>query len=161
MIPGGVLIEEPARVGRGRRIAYALLTGLAWLAWLWLWWPLLGRLAATLGLAPEPSPGPSAVPRTLLKGLAVTAALAVLTVSWSRYNLYRYGRRERRKQVPPVATETLVASLTLDPAEVGRLQAARSAVVHLDPEGRLLRVEMRARLPVPTDEEQPAPVETY
>lgn len=140
-----ILIERP-ELQEGRwRFAWSLVTLLAWSLWFYLWLPLISLVAWAAGiqLFRRHILDPNA--ETYLRSLAlygsVALGLAVVLVSWSLYNLRRFGGLDRRKATPAVAPAQLCEDFGIEMTLLAKLHGARVATLHLGEEGRLERVE--------------------
>ena len=92
---------------------------------------------------------PFVLSKARLTGLGLSVFLflsgsgAALLISWSQYNLRRYGGLDRRRPTPPVRTTELSADFGIEAELLHQLHAAKVMVLHLTAEGRLGRVEVR------------------
>lgn len=134
-----ILIERPERQSWPRRIVYAVLTVIAWVAWGLLWLPALHRLAREWGL---PSRYARWIPDVVLSGLGDLAGIVwlaplslVVFLAWSLYEGRRRTGGERRRRAQPVALPATAQSLGTSVAEVACIQNSRRAVLRIDDEG--------------------------
>jgi biofilm PGA synthesis protein PgaD len=94
---------------------------------------------------------------TSLEGLRVIAVMptlqdygiviafnASLLIGWAIYNYIRFRGSDRRRGTRAVAPEVVARHFGADDALAARMSRARIGVLHLDPEGRILRFESDA-----------------
>jgi len=135
------IIYRPELQPRPQRLLFSSLTALAWIAWLYLFLPLVSVLAWLFGidlfsrfiLGPE---DPAHL-LTLLRYFGVVLIAAVIIIAWSAYNLRRFGGLDRRKTIPPVSDVELCARFNIEPELLERLRASRHTVLGLDAEGQI------------------------
>lgn len=127
----------------GQRTLYSVLTLVAWTVWLYLFVPLLSLLAWWFGVDRFSryllTPADRSDLLTLLGYAGVVVVSAIVIVTWSFYNLKRYGGLDRRKPVPPVSDEDLRQRHGIDAATLAALRQERRLVVQLDPAIRVDR----------------------
>lgn len=134
-------IDAPELLTRRQRTLGALLTGLMWGAYAYLWLPLVSLLAWGLGFefayeVMVEAGGASAL-RTALFWYGVMLVDVVLTVTiWSLLNKWRFAGHNRRTAHPGVADDNMAAyfGVTLD--DLARLRAARGIEIEIDALGR-------------------------
>ena len=76
-----------------------------------------------------------------------------LLIGWALYNWIRFRGADRRRGARPVAPEVVARHFGADDATAARMAQARIGVLHLDPDGRILRFESDA--PEPARVEHP------
>ncbi|RME32881.1 MAG: poly-beta-1,6-N-acetyl-D-glucosamine biosynthesis protein PgaD [Gammaproteobacteria bacterium] len=151
-----LVIERPELQDWRSRYGYGLLTLLAWLAYVYLWLPLISLAAWSLGI--------QLFYRHMIvlegyKGLlellgiyaAVIALLSGIYLGWAIYNWLRFRGVDRRQGMPPVTTEELATRFGIDPAQLEACQQTRRLRVHHDKEARITaidRLEPVKHLPV-------------
>ncbi len=134
-------IDAPELLTRRQRTLGALITGIMWVVYVYLWLPLVSLLAWGLGIefAYEVMvrAGGAAALRTALLWYGVMLADVVLTVSiWSLINKWRFAGSNRRTAHLAVADESMAHyfGVTLD--ELARLRAAQRVELEIDGLGR-------------------------
>ena len=118
-----LILERPDLQTLSQRWGYRSVTVFAWLAWLYLFVPLLSVAAWVAGL--------TLVYELLLQGLDVDELWALLRVysigigtfcgiylCWAGVSFIRFRGVERRKAAPTASTEALAASHSLPAAEI-------------------------------------------
>lgn len=134
-------IDAPELLTRRQRTLGALITGLMWGAYAYLWLPLVSLLAWLMGIefayeVMVRAGGASAL-RTALFWYGVMLVDVVLTVTiWSAINKWRFAGRNRRSAHLGVADASMADyfGVTLD--ELARLRAARRIELEIDVSGR-------------------------
>jgi|GEM_PF-723948 len=137
----GLIIERPDLQPPGQRVAYRVVTAIAWAVWAYLWLPLITLLAWFLGarkfVRELVIPEQSFILATGFVYLLVILTLGATVVIWSRYNLARFGGRDRRQHPPSLSREEMESYFELSDGVLDTLRSGRRTVVHYDPEGRM------------------------
>lgn len=140
------IIHLPDRLGRSRRLAYGAVTAGAWMAYFYLWAPLLTLVAWFIGLRTAYFRlylEQNALDPFLLAALPLIALVcAVVLIGWAEYNRARFrnnDERRRRRTVP----ETEVDQRLGVAEQLGvLLRHSRVAQVSLDPQARPVAVRV-------------------
>lgn len=130
------LIDQPEAVSRSRRTIAGVITLLGWLAYAWLWVPVLTLVAWAVGIRTAWQRlylEHNAVDPFILASLPVIAIVCgLLLIGWAEYNRARFtdaDERKRRKDVDEDAvSERLGAPLQVSEA----LRAHRVVTVTLN-----------------------------
>ncbi|HYW04524.1 MAG TPA: poly-beta-1,6-N-acetyl-D-glucosamine biosynthesis protein PgaD [Gammaproteobacteria bacterium] len=127
-----------------QRGAFAVLSLLGWLAWLYLFVPLLTVLAWAFGVHRFDryvlgSVGVSAFTLSVYAVIIVAAGLTL--VLWAIYNLLRFRGKDRRSPPPTVSEAALASAVGLEITRLRRLRRARVAWVRCDDLGRIAQIE--------------------
>lgn len=130
------LIDQPEAVSRSRRTIAGVIALVGWLAYAWLWVPVLTLVAWAVGIRTVWQRlylDHNALEPFILASLPVIAvACGLLLIGWAEYNRARFtdaDERKRRKDVNEEAVgERLGASLQV----VEALRAHRVVTVTLD-----------------------------
>ena len=136
-----IYIDAPERLTRRQRTVSALLTGLMWAAYAYLWLPLFSLLAWGLGIrfaydVMIEAGGASAL-RSALFWYAVLLVDVVLAVAiWSLLNKWRFAGHNRRTAHEHVADATLAAYFGIAARDLEQLRAARCIAVDIDGQGK-------------------------
>lgn len=143
MNPDDLIVRTPrSRLGW---LIDAVLTALAWVAFVWL------CVSGLLAIFREANAGP-AVPGwgalmptmgTLTLYVVVGMINGVILLAWARYNQYRFAGLQRRAAVPPLANEELAQSFGLPVQRLAALHQAKIAVVEHEPDGAIANVRLR------------------
>ncbi|MDZ7789680.1 MAG: poly-beta-1,6-N-acetyl-D-glucosamine biosynthesis protein PgaD [Xanthomonadales bacterium] len=147
------IIYRPDLQPRGQRVLFSGITLLAWIIWLYLFLPLISLAAWWFGIESFREqvlePGRSGHLVTLSVYAVVVAVSALIIIGWSRYNLVRFRRADRRRPLPPVTTEMTRERFALEADMLRDAQRARILEIDLDGEGRLRSAKVRATIDSP------------
>jgi biofilm PGA synthesis protein PgaD len=140
------IIHLPDRLGRSRRLAYGAVTASVWMAYFYLWAPLLTLLAWFVGLRTAYLRlylAQNAVDPFLLAALPLIALVcAVLLIGWAEYNRARFGNadeRRRRRTVPEQEVDSRMGAAE----QMGvLLRHSRVAMVSLDQHAKPIAVRV-------------------
>lgn len=142
--PGGdqpLIFNRPELQEGRRRWVFWALTFLAWIAWAYLWLPVITLLGWYLGFRTFVREIVLPDPRTMLTSgliyLGIVAFIAILLIGWSRYNLKRFGGADRRRFPGVVADEEVCQWFGISPELLATLRAEPSLSVVYDEEGTL------------------------
>ncbi|QWT21792.1 poly-beta-1,6-N-acetyl-D-glucosamine biosynthesis protein PgaD [Bacillus sp. NP157] len=144
-----ILIDRPEKQSLPRRIVYAALTVVAWLAWGFLWLPALHVLADKLGL---PAAWERWIPGVVLGSareitdIMWIAPLSLLViVAWSFYeSRQRRKTRQRRKKAQPVPLPAAAEVLNTSVHDALLVQESRRAVIQVDGDDHMVVPEADA-----------------
>ena len=141
-----LIIEHPEWQTLRQRTLYGSITLVFWLAWGYLWTPLLTFAAWAFGLSK------SYEHMVTLEGyrgllhlfgiyLLVIACMGGSLLIWAFYNYFRFRGIERRRQRPAVDPTMLGEHYHLDPALLAKWQSCRRLVIHHDDFSNVMGVE--------------------
>lgn len=134
------IINLPQRQGRARRTFFQMLTAMAWVAYLYLWLPLLTLLAWAVGMRTAYGlmyQRTDAVEPFLLLALPLIAAICgIVLLGWAEYNRARFGGEERRQPMPAIGDPEVALVLGADAATADTLRGNRIVVLTLDEHAR-------------------------
>ncbi|MCB1685596.1 MAG: poly-beta-1,6-N-acetyl-D-glucosamine biosynthesis protein PgaD [Pseudomonadales bacterium] len=141
-----VIINARRVLTRRARRRDRLLTLALWALYAYLWLPLISLFAWLLGLQFAYTLVESAGGLASLVNLLYWFGLFVLLISlcivgWSRFQLRRFGERERRLAVPTVTFEQEAAYWDIDRTTLTRLRERQQNSVTFDSDGRLQLLE--------------------
>lgn len=140
----GLIFDSPELQARSHRVIYSVMTFVAWIVWAWLWLPLITLLGWYLGvrtfIREIVIPDSGAMWASGLVYLLVILVIGIFLIVWSRYNVFRFGGEERRREAIPVTDSELRQTFELSPAALGRFRDEDSLVVEHDEEGRVAGV---------------------
>ncbi|NKF22577.1 poly-beta-1,6-N-acetyl-D-glucosamine biosynthesis protein PgaD [Solimonas marina] len=138
-----LIIERPERQAPLQRTLFGTLTLLAWLAYIYLWLPLLTLIAWWLALRTglrvhvlSQAAGEIDYGVLLLTAKMVLLA-CVLMIGWAEYNRRRFQGRERRRPIEQIDVGASAAAFGVGDHTAQQLRTARVAVVHVG-EGALV-----------------------
>ena len=130
--------QEPAS-GRVRTIQ-GLVTLLAWVAYAWLWLPVITVIAWMLGVRTsfvELQIRTYEFDRDTFGILFTLAVVAtVVLIGWAEYNRHKFGGRDRRAAAQNVAPEQIAQSLNASPEVSGHLSRAKSITLAMGDDAR-------------------------
>ncbi|UPG91984.1 poly-beta-1,6-N-acetyl-D-glucosamine biosynthesis protein PgaD [Luteibacter aegosomaticola] len=132
-----IMIDRPEKQSLPRRIAYALLTIVAWLLWGFLWLPALHAAANRLGLPPSWErwiPNEVLGSARELTDIMWLAPLSLLVfAAWSLYDSrQRRKTRQRRSKASPVPIPAAAELLGTTVHEAILVQESRRAVIDVN-----------------------------
>ncbi|SDX24000.1 poly-beta-1,6-N-acetyl-D-glucosamine biosynthesis protein PgaD [Lysobacter enzymogenes] len=132
------LIQKPGSQHPLPRTLWGVVTGAFWLAYLYLWTPVLTLVLWLLGLrtvASELYLRTHEVDPFLMLALPATAAAVVaLLLTWAEYNRWRFAGddAERRTRLADVSLDEVAQSLGASAEVAQALNAGRVSVLHMD-----------------------------
>ncbi|MFK3651054.1 poly-beta-1,6-N-acetyl-D-glucosamine biosynthesis protein PgaD [Lysobacter enzymogenes] len=133
------LIQKPGSQHPLPRTLWGAVTGAFWLAYLYLWTPVLTLVLWLLGLRTVTSElylRTHEVDPFLMLALPATAAAVVAALLiWAEYNRWRFAGldAERRSRLPDVSLDEVAQSLGASAEVAQALNAGRISVLHMDP----------------------------
>nr|CDQ37556.1 hemin storage system protein [Virgibacillus halodenitrificans] len=138
------IIHRPDLQSRRQRGVFALLSGLGWMLWLYLFLPLSTLLGWAFGSERFQSyvidsHEHSWASLTIYAVTVVLAGMALLI--WAFYNYRRFRHADRRRPPAPLTTERLAASFGVSEAQVEHLQRSRVTTLHHDARGHIVGIE--------------------
>ncbi|MCK0746688.1 poly-beta-1,6-N-acetyl-D-glucosamine biosynthesis protein PgaD [Chromohalobacter nigrandesensis] len=139
------IIYRPDLQSRRQRGLFALLAGVGWLIWLYLFLPLSTLLGWAFGSerfqAYVIDGHEHSWSSLMIYAVTVVLAGAALLI-WAFYNYRRFRHADRRRPPSPLTTERLATSFGVDEAQVARLQQGRVATLYHDAEGNITDIEV-------------------
>jgi biofilm PGA synthesis protein PgaD len=141
-----VYINEPQLLSRRHRIGNALVTGVMWALYSYLWAPFVSLVAWLLGFEFAYDVMVRAGGIHVLKevmsfyGLMVFCIIMVVT-AWSLLNRYRFANRGRRQAGKTVTDTEIAKKFALNPTQLKQLKTARAIRLSHDEAGNIDRVE--------------------
>ncbi|MDM1329257.1 poly-beta-1,6-N-acetyl-D-glucosamine biosynthesis protein PgaD [Acinetobacter indicus] len=141
-------IDEPRYV-RNKAAGYGLFF-LGWLAWIWLFLPLITMLlwlfqGYTVYEQLFVISAPQSSFSLFYLGLAIMVFILILLI-WAVYNWLRFRDNERRAFPEHIQTEQLAESFQVDTTEMAYLQQAKNLTLHYDQDGQLEKFEVHQPL---------------
>ncbi|MBN7135589.1 poly-beta-1,6-N-acetyl-D-glucosamine biosynthesis protein PgaD, partial [Lysobacter enzymogenes] len=133
------LIQKPGSQHPLPRTVWGVVTGAFWLAYLYLWTPVLTLVLWLLGLRTVTSElylrTHEVDPFLMLALPATAAAVVALLLIWAEYNRWRFAGSdaERRTRLADVPLEEVAQSLGASAEVAQALNAGRVSVLHMDP----------------------------
>ena len=135
-----IIIDRPELQSKSKRAVYGVLTAALWSFYLYLLLPLATLLAWWLGFTAVYEEmvmrrGWEALLELIGVYGSIVLAMGLAQVGWALINWLRfYGRRDRRREHPPVVSQEFAEPLFLmDTGEFSVWQSAKRLVVHHHP----------------------------
>jgi len=127
-----------------------LLTVVLWVAYAYLWLPLISLGAWYLGIEfawrlVEQAGGPTRLGHLLVWFALFTIVAAGGVIGWSGWQRARFRDDERRRRAPVVTDEQEIEYWQLERGRFDRLRNAQRVLVELDSQGRFLLVADRSQ----------------
>lgn len=143
------IIYRPDLQSRRQRSVFALLSGLGWMLWLYLFLPLSTLLGWAFGSERFQayvidSHAHSWASLTVYAVTVVLAGMALLI--WAFYNYRRFRHADRRRSPSPLTTVRLRDSFGVSEAQVEYLQRSRVTTLRHDARGHIIGIEATSAL---------------
>ena len=127
------IIDKPNLKNLLRNITELSFTSIMWAVWLYLFLPLLNILIWFLGIRyfyveVIKLAGYRELLNLLFKAGWVILAVFLILRLWGYYNYRRFGRRERRKSLPPDGREKMVAYFQVPLEKIEDIQSSKELV---------------------------------
>lgn len=154
------LIQKPGAQHAVPRTLWGMVTGVFWLAYLYLWTPVVTLVLWLLGIRSVTNElylRQHEVDPFLMLALPATAAVVVsLLLIWAEYNRWRFASAssERRGQQRNVPLEEVARGLGASEEVALALNAGRVSVLHMDP-NHALPLSVSAVVPSPPTQSFP------
>ncbi len=140
------IIENPSLQTLRQRFTSSFLTFLFWVFWIYLWLPLVSLLAWGVGvdlfyqeLIAES--GYKTILKMMFWYIIAISTTAVIFIAWAVYNLFRFRKKDRRKEAKVVGTIDLAHYFKIDERQVKKFQKSKYLVIHHDEEGNIKSIE--------------------
>jgi biofilm PGA synthesis protein PgaD len=138
-------IDAPYMLSRRRRLGDAVVTGLMWILYSYLWAPLISLIAWLLGFefaydVMVRAGGIHTLKEVLWWYGIVVACIFLVVAAWSITNRRRFGGHDRRQSGTLVSDDELKEFFELDDETLRRMQSARNIGVLLSEDGRVEQV---------------------
>jgi len=138
------IINRPDLQSFQQKYGQSLITVLFWVLFFFFMRPLIGMVGWIFGIQLFTDimierGGYHALFDLLTWYAGIVVLIGLVLGSWSLYNLYRYGRNEKRKHHPqPVHAGEISAFFHVDPNWLNELQASKKITLEHDAHGRLI-----------------------
>lgn len=139
------IINRPDLQSFQQKYGQGLITVLFWVLFFFFMRPLLGMVGWFFGLQLFTEimlvkGGYHALLELLGWYLVIIIVMGVVLKCWSLYNLFRYGRHEKRRRQPlPITVEEQARHFEVDPGLLEQWQVARRVTLEHDDSGRLIQ----------------------
>ena len=140
-----IIINRPDLQSFKQKYGQSLITVLFWVLFFFFMRPLIGVVGWCFGVQlftdiMIEQGGYHLLFEWLTWYAGVVVLIGLVMGCWSLYNLYRYGRNEKRKNHPqPAQAEEIAAFFQIDPDWLNELQAAKKITLQHDVHGRLIK----------------------
>jgi biofilm PGA synthesis protein PgaD len=143
-MPEIYIIDKPDLKSKGRKLSEMSITTFIWLLWLWLFLPVVNILLWMVGA--QTFYHTLIVDTgyidffTLARRMGLTVIMVFIIMrAWGYYNYWRFGRRNKRKNLPDVTPAKISEIFRLSPDEIVTLQASKEVTFSFNKEGPVIR----------------------
>ena len=143
-MPQICIIDKPDFKSTGRKLSEMSITTFIWLLWLWLFLPVVNILLWMVGA--ETFYHTLIVDTgyidffTLARRMGLTVIMVFIIMrAWGYYNYWRFGRRNKRKNLPDATPAKISEIFRLSPDEIVTLQASKEVTFSFNEEGPVIR----------------------
>ncbi len=143
-MPQICIIDKPDLKSKGRKLSEMSITTFIWLLWLWLFLPVVNTLLWMVGA--QTFYHTLIVDTgyidffTLARRMGLTVIMVFIIMrAWGYYNYWRFGRRNKRKNLPDATPAKISEIFRLSPDEVVTLQASKEVTFSFNEEGPVIR----------------------
>ena len=142
-----LIINKPKWQRRRHRVLFGSLTAVFWVAWVYLWMPVLALAGWTLGVRVGYDEmvvrgGFAGVVGLVKVYTLIIALLGGALLAWAYYNYFRFRGIERRRAFPRVTFANLSERYGIAPQMVEKWSHAKRLVVHHNDHGRVVWAEI-------------------
>lgn len=138
------VISNPTNVPVVRRTFWGAVTAVFWVAYLYLWLPLLTLLLWFLGVKKSYAElylRDNSIEPFVLVGLPIMALIAmVMLVSWAEYNRHRFSGPDRRHGMDDIPLAEVAKRMGASMAVADSLQIAKAVYLHMDGQAQPVRI---------------------
>jgi biofilm PGA synthesis protein PgaD len=142
------LIQRKDKVPKSERVFWGAVTALFWLAYLYLWLPLITLLMWILGFKgafDELETSKGTIDPYVLVSLPLIALTSMITlVAWSTYNRLRFKGRDRRGERPVVGLDMIASTLGVDDHIAAEIRSTKFMTLVMNDEARPTAVRHHA-----------------
>jgi biofilm PGA synthesis protein PgaD len=139
-----LIINRPELQPKAQRVAWSMVTLIAWGFWFYFWLPVVSLVAWIFGVrlfiehmfVEEAQKYVS----SLGNYAVIVLSMAAVLMTWSIYNYTRYGKRNRRKAAPRVEKAEIAEFFKVEMSELIKSQNHRVLVLELSPEGHIEKI---------------------
>jgi len=141
-----IIIELPALQTQRQRLLLAVITGIFWAAWCYLWLPVVSVIEWAFGLPNRYQAfvlhGYSALQEVLPVYCGVISLMGGSLIAWATYNMLRFKGSDRRSGRADMDLDVLADFHAVQPAALARWQEARLLVLDHDESGDIASVTL-------------------
>lgn len=139
-------IDAPHLLSRRRRVSDAVVTGLVWILYSYLWAPLISLLAWLLGFefaydVMVRAGGINTLEDVLFLYGIVVASIFVVVATWSTLNRRRFANHDRRQSGNDVSDSELAGYFALDDETLQKIRSGLVLTVSVNDAGGIDRVD--------------------
>ena len=132
------IISRPDHVRVARRTFWGAVTALFWVAYIYLWMPLVTLLLWFLGVRKgyaELYLRENTIEPFVVVALPIMALIAtVMLVSWAEYNRHRFSGKDRRSAMDDIPLNEVAQRIGTSADVADQLLAAKAVTLHMDSE---------------------------
>jgi biofilm PGA synthesis protein PgaD len=155
-----IIIDNPRLQSPRQRVFYSAITFVIWVAWVYIWLPLLSLVAWIFGYRlfydeMIVKAGFQALVERIGNYSLVILVCGCVFVGWAVYNRLRFRGRERRHAAYPLTTEEVSEYFNVNPDSMRRWHGAKRLVVHHTDTGEIDQVDIRDLASMPDRRPQP------
>lgn len=141
-----MIINRPELQSPLQRVTSRGITFFFWVAWIYLWLPLISLVAWLVGIRlfrehMLDNDGYQALFSDLHAYALTISAITAVLIGWARYNLLRFRDKESRKATMHVDLAAQAQAFKLDPEQLHLWQTAKRLVIHHGPQDDITGVE--------------------
>ncbi len=145
------IIDRPELLPRTERYGFAAITLFFWMIYMYLWLPLMGLVAWTIGLSifyreMFASEGYQGMLELLGIYLIVIFLIAVILGSWAASNYFRFRGMDRRKAVNTVSIGDLSSFFHISTSDLLRMQKSKNLTISMNGDGKMVSIKETADL---------------
>ena len=142
-----IYIDVPHLVSRQRKVGDAVVTGLMWILYSYLWAPLISLIAWLLGFEFAYNVmirlgGLNTLPALMVWYVGMIVSIVLAVTLWSGINRLRFSGSDRRKAVAPVTEDEIADFFDLEPSSLLAMKESKICRVTLDDNAVIERVTM-------------------
>jgi biofilm PGA synthesis protein PgaD len=155
-----VLIDSPELLSRRHRVTDAVITGLMWVVYSYLWAPLISLVAWLLGFefaydVMIRAGGLETFKEVIGFYSIVVAVIFVVVASWSMINRRRFAGKDRRTEIESLSDQEIAAYFGIQDEQLTALRGSRVSRIKVNEEGQIESVEAQV---LSMEEESTRPV---
>lgn len=150
--PLAPIICNPDHVPAARRTFWGAVTAIFWVAYIYLWMPLITLLLWILGIRKgyaELYLREHSIEPFIFVALPIMALIAtVMLVTWAEYNRYRFSGHDRRKAMDDVPLKKVAERIGATSAIASGLQRAKAVTLHMNEDANPVGVSVLPIMPL-------------
>ena len=145
-----LIFTDPSLAPLRQRFGWALVTAFFWVAWIYLWLPLVTLLFWMLGIKSfyylnilgGPNKNVTELAKLGVIYVCVIVALGGALLLWARLEFLRFRNVNRRTPPVPASVADLAQYALQEPSSIEKWQRGRRLLVHHDEHGQVVDVDV-------------------